>query len=176
MEITLGIGCQAARISQREVRIVDFPQTLIAAVEHRGSPALEHETVKRLIEWRIANHYPPQQYDNYGIHYHDPRNTPAQQYRADFGIAVPEPVAANPQGVINKIIPAGRCAVTRHLGSRETISAAEYLYLGWLPQSGEQAGDFPLFFHYLNVGPEIQPQDMITDVYLPLLEPAPSLE
>lgn len=38
----------------------------------------------------------------------------------------------------------------------------------WLPQTGESPGDFPIFFHYVNVGPNTPEADMITDVYLPL--------
>lgn len=41
-------------------------------------------------------------------------------------------------------------------------------YSEWLPDSGEQLRDYPLFFHYVNVGPDVKPEDMITDVYLPL--------
>ena len=29
-------------------------------------------------------------------------------------------------------------------------------------------GEFPWFFHYVNVGPNVQTHEMITDVYLPL--------
>jgi AraC family transcriptional regulator len=28
--------------------------------------------------------------------------------------------------------------------------------------------DFPIFFHYGNVGPDVKEAEMITDVYLPL--------
>ena len=41
-------------------------------------------------------------------------------------------------------------------------------YREWLPASGEAAGDFPIFFHYVNVGPDVKESEMITDVYLPL--------
>ena len=60
------------------------------------------------------------------------------------------------------------CAVLRHLGSRENVTAASHLYEVWLPESGEAQRDFPMFFHYVNVGPQVQPHEMITDVYLPL--------
>ncbi|MFT7549609.1 MAG: AraC family transcriptional regulator [Candidatus Azotimanducaceae bacterium] len=56
-----------------------------------------------------------------------------------------------------------------HLGSRENVTAARYLYEEWLASSGEQLADFPVFFHYVNVGPNVQEAEMITDVYLPLL-------
>ncbi len=54
------------------------------------------------------------------------------------------------------------------MGSRYSNKAAVYLYENWLPYSGEEAGDFPMFFHYVNVGPNLRYEDMITDVYLPL--------
>ena len=77
-------------------------------------------------------------------------------------------VPPNPQGVINKVIPSGRCAAARHIDSRENVAAAIYLYESWFPGSGVSLRDFPIFFHYVNVGPNIQEQEMITDVYLPL--------
>ena len=43
-----------------EVRIVEFPETNVAAAEHRGPPALEYETSKRLIQWRLRNGISPQ--------------------------------------------------------------------------------------------------------------------
>ena len=50
------------------VEIVDFQDTLVAAVEHRGSPDLEHESVRRLIAWRIGHGYPPEHHRTYGVH------------------------------------------------------------------------------------------------------------
>ena len=151
-----------------EVRIVDFPETKVAAVEHLGPPELEHDTARRLIQWRIENRLSPDRHRTYGVHYTDPRSTPPSDHRVDFCISVDQDVAPNSQGIINKIIPGGRCAVARHLGSRAHNAAAVYLYEVWLPNSGEALRDFPIFFHYVNVGPHVQEQEMITDVYLPL--------
>jgi AraC family transcriptional regulator len=81
---------------------------------------------------------------------------------------VEQDVPPNLHGVVNKTIPGGRCAVARHFGSRADISAASYLYEVWLPHSGEELRDFPIFFHYVNVGPNVREHEMITDVYLPL--------
>ena len=75
----------------------------------------------------------------------------------------------NPQGVSNKVIPGGRCAVVRHLGSHDRIAeSAYYLYREWLPESGEELRDFPMFFHYLNLLPETHEHELVTDIYLPL--------
>ena len=152
-----------------EVRIVDFPETRVAALEHHGPPHLEYDTARRLIAWRLKNGLPPDRHRSYGVHYTDPRSTAPADHRVDFCISVHQDVAPNPQGVINKVIPGGRCAVARHLGSREHNAAAVYLYEVWLPRSGELLRDFPIFFHYVNVGPQLLEHEMITDVYLPLL-------
>ena len=151
-----------------DVRIVDFPATRVAALEHRGPPDQEHETVRRFVAWRIANRLSPDRHRSYGLHYADPRTTAPSDYRMDVCVSVDSPVAANVDGVIDKVIPAGRCAVARHLGSRDDVRAAAYLTETWLPASGETLRDFPLIFHYVNVGPLIAEHDMITDVYLPI--------
>jgi AraC family transcriptional regulator len=150
------------------VRIVDFPETKIAAVEHRGAPDREHETARRLIEWRLEHRLSPERHRTFGIHYTDPRTTAPAEHRVDFAVSYEHEVSPNPQGVLRKVIPAGRCAVARHVGSRESVSAAAYLYDIWFPQSGESLRDFPIFFHYVNIGPSVPEHEMVTDVYLPL--------
>lgn len=151
-----------------DVQIVVFPETTVAAVEHRGSPQLEYEAAKRLVAWRQRNQLDRERHRSYGIHYTDPYTTPPSDHRVDFCLAVEFEVPPNPEGVVNKVIPGGRCAKARHLGSRAHNAAAVFLYREWLPQSGERVGDFPIFFHYVNVGPDVKEHEMITDVYLPL--------
>jgi AraC family transcriptional regulator len=148
--------------------IVDFPDTMVAALEHHGPEHLSYRAAQTFIEWRRANGIGPTQGKTYGIHYSDPVSTLPEDYRLDICVSVDAPVAENPQGVVTKLIPGGRCACVRHHGSRDHVTAAEWLYREWLPASGEELRDFPVYFHYVNVGPGVQPRDMITDVYLPL--------
>lgn len=154
--------------SDIQVRIEQFPETPVAAVEHRGPAEREHESARRLIEWRITNRLAPSNHRSFGVHYTDPRAVPPSEHRVDFCVTYDQPVAPNTLGVVNKVIPASRCAVARHLGSRRFIHAAVFLYREWLPSSGEQLGTFPVFFHYVNVGPDVREEEMVTDVYLPL--------
>lgn len=151
-----------------EVRIVEFPEIRVAVLELHGPPEEQHAAARKLVEWRVANGATPDRHRTFGIHYNDARTTPPADYRVDLCVEVAQAIAPNPQGLVNKTIPACRCAVARHLGSRENVSAAAYLYETWLPDSGEAPGDFPIFFHYVNVGPQARERDMITDVYLPL--------
>lgn len=151
-----------------DVRIVVFPETKVAVVEHRGPPEFEHDTALRLVAWRQRHHLDRRLHRSYGVHYTDPYTTPPADHRVDFCLSIDVDVAPNPEGVINKIIPRNRCALAQHRGSRAHNLATVYLYREWLPQSGESLGDFPIIFHYVNVGPEVKDDEMITDVYLPL--------
>ncbi|MGO1002404.1 AraC family transcriptional regulator [Lysobacter sp. CA196] len=155
--------------------MVEFPETAVACAEHRGPPQLEYETSRKLIEWRIEHRLLPAEHRTYGVHYTDPYTTAPADHRVDFCVSYDRRVSPNAQGVVAKIIPANRCAVARHLGSRAHNAAAVYLLREWLPRSGEALGDFPIFFHYVNVGPNVQEHEMITDVYLPLRISGPVL-
>ena len=151
-----------------KVELIDFPQTLVPALEHHGPESQTYNTSMKFIEWRKENGIGPDKGNTYGIHYTDPKNTFPEDFRLDICVSVEGEIEENPQGVINKVIPASRCAVARHLGSRDHITAAEYLVYDWLPASGEEMGSFPIFFHYVNVGPDVLEHEMITEVYLPL--------
>lgn len=150
------------------VQIVDFPETAVAALEHHGPAHLEHATVRKFIQWRIANGLSPDRHATYGLHYNDPAIVSFSAYRMDVCAAFDQPVEPNRTGVVNKVIAGGRYAMARHVGSREDIPAARYLRDVWLPASGETARPDPMIFHYVNVGPGVAEPEMITDVYLPL--------
>jgi AraC family transcriptional regulator len=152
-----------------DVQIVVFPETKVAAIEHFGPPALEHATARKLIAWKLEQRLlDPLKHRSYGIHYTDPRTTPPSDHRVDFCLSIERDVEPNSLGIVHKVIPRNRCALARDVGSRHDNKAAVYLYERWLPRSGEAPGDFPIFFHYVNVGPNVREEEMITDVYLPL--------
>jgi AraC family transcriptional regulator len=152
-----------------DVQIVLFPETKVAAIEHSRSSALEHDTVRKLIAWKIQQRLlDPLRYRSYGVHYTDPRTTNPSDHHVDFCLSVEQEVGANSFGIVNKVIPRNRCALARDVGSRHNNKAAVYLYEEWLRRSGEVLGNFPIFFHYVNVGPDVREEEMITDVYLPL--------
>ncbi len=156
-----------------DVHIVEFPATRVATIEHRGSPEYEHDTARTLIAWKLSQRFlDPVRFRSYGVHYTDPRTTPASEHRVDFCLSIETDVEPNEFGIVTKTIPANRCALLRDVGSRYDNKAARYLGETWLPLSGERVGTFPLFFHYVNVGPNVREDEMLTDVYLPLARPA----
>ena len=153
-----------------EVKIIDFNETRVAALEHRGAPELVNDSVKEFISWRKQSGFSPINTSlTLGIVYDNPETTKPENFRFDICGSVNAAIPDNPQGVVNKVIPNGRCAVVRHLGPHNRIGeSAYYLYREWLPNSGEELRDFPLFFHYLNLMPETPEHELVTDVYLPL--------
>lgn len=151
------------------VNIVTFPETKVAGISHVGAPSQEHETVRKLIAWKLEHRLLDQErYRSYGLHYADPRAASPSAYRVDFCLSYDDAVEPNPYGIVGMTIPALRCAVARDVGSRLNNRAAQYLYDEWLPHSGEQIAAHPLVFHYVNVGPTVKEHEAITDVYLPL--------
>lgn len=153
-----------------EVSVVAFEATKVAVLEHRGPPELLNDSVLRFIAWRKSSQLSPVKTSKtFGIAYNDPERTEPNAFRFDICGSVTEDVPPNPQGVITKTIPGGRCAVVRHLGSRDRVAESIYpLYREWLPQNGEALRDFPLFFDYLNLSSEVPENALITDIYLPL--------
>lgn len=151
------------------VSIVVFPETRAATISHVGPPWQEHETARKLIAWKLENRLLDQaKYRNYGLHYTNPRNVRPAEHRVDFCLSIDRDIGPNSYGIFESTIPSVRCAMARDIGSRANNQAVRYLFEEWLPSSGETMADFPVIFHYVNVGPNVKAEEAITDVYLPL--------
>lgn len=152
-----------------KVELIDFPETSIAVMEHRGSPNLLGNTIQKFIEWRKINHLPPNKSKTFNLVYDDPAVTVPENFRFDLCCSVDFQVEPNDYGVVSKIIPAGRCAVVRHIGSDDSIGAVvNFLYSKWLLDSDFEVRDFPVFFERVSFFPEVSESEMITDIYLPI--------
>lgn len=159
-----------SRTITMQVRIVDFAEVRLAALEHCGPSSLVNESVRRFIAWRIqSGQSPVASSRSFGIPYGNPDTTPSEAFRFAICGEIQEAVASNKFGVRELVIPGGRCAVVRHTGSPDHIGETIYpVYRDWLPASGEELRDHPLFFHYLSVYPETPQEQWQTDVYVPL--------
>ena len=111
-----------------EVSIFTFPETKVASITYVGFPEQEHETARKLIEWKIKNRLLDQaRYRSYGLHYTDPGTTDPLQHRVEFCLSIEGTVGPNSEGIVERIIPGLRCARARDVGSRADIQAAKYL-------------------------------------------------
>ncbi len=158
------------RIQPMQVRIITVQPVTVAVLEHRGAPALVNQSVQKFIAWRKESGLSPvASSETFGIAYDDPETTPARDFRLDICGSVDSLVPANRFGVITKTIPGGRCAVVRHEGLLENVSASvHHLYRTWLPGSGEELRDHPVYFRYLNLRQNTKEHELLTDVHLPI--------
>jgi len=155
--------------SKQEVSIVEFPETLAATIEHSGHPNKILNTVQTFIAWRRENKVSPAISETYNILINDPEEVEPAEYRMDICASVNTPVEDNDYGVITKTIPAGKCAVFRHVGTDSNLRESfDYLYGEWLPSSGEEVRDYPPFLHRVSLFPDVKESEMVTDIYLPL--------
>ncbi|MBF0460652.1 MAG: GyrI-like domain-containing protein [Magnetococcales bacterium] len=156
-------------MSYTPVKIVDFQETHVAVLEHRGDPALIDHSVRTFITWRRSVGLSPGISATFNIFYGHPTTTAPENFRLDLCAATEHTIAPNDAGIVARLIPGGRCAVLRHTGSDEGLAAAaSYLCRDWLPQSGEERRDFPLYCQRVHFFPEVPATAAITDIFLPL--------
>jgi AraC family transcriptional regulator len=108
-----------------------------------------------------------------GIYYTDPFAVADRDLRS-IACVVSNDVVRQKLGLtapVQKIqIIGGRYAVLHIRGPYASMQAAyKWLFGYWLPQSGFQAADMPVFEEYLNNPRETAPTDLLTDIYLPIL-------
>lgn len=153
-----------------QVEIVEFATTKVAVVEHCGAPERVYESAAKLIAWRKETGLSPvAKARTFGVPYSNPKTTPPDEFRWDVCGEVMAEIEPNRHGVINGVIPGGRCAMFTHKGSHSVMDDSIcQLYDLWLPQSGEELRDYPCFFHYRNFIHEVDEFELLTDVYIPL--------
>lgn len=155
--------------TSRDVLIVDFQETPVAMLTHRGDPARLGDTIRRFIAWRKERGLSPHVSDTYNLFHGNPYETPPSEFRLDLCASTEQPVEPNDTGVVSSVLPAGRCARLRHIGSDDGLDASmSYLYGEWLPANGETLRDFPLFCRRVQFFPDVSEREAITELYLPL--------
>ena len=151
------------------VHVTDFPATRVALLEHRGNVLHLGDSIRKFIEWRRQNGLPPGKSGTFNIIHNDPHETPPEDFRFDFCAATDGAIAPNDAGVVEFVIPGGRCAVLNHRGSDDQLGhSIMHLYSVWLPTSGEELRDFPLFMQRLKFFPDVPDGEAETNIYLPL--------
>lgn len=103
-----------------------------------------------------------------GISHDDPQVTEASRFRYDACMTVDRDVT--PEGDVGKkTIAGGRYAVFVHEGPYEGFEETYGRIFGaWLPESGEQLREEPCFELYLNSPDQTPPEDLRTEIWLPL--------
>jgi len=150
------------------VTIRDVAPIRVAIMQHRGPPATIGATIQRFIGWRKANGLSPETSETFNLFHSDPRTTDPREYRLDLCVGTDRVFGADDQ-IVSGTIPGGRCAVLRVVGNTDDLEpAALYLYRDWLPGSGEEAQDCPLYCQRIAFFPEVPEHEAVADLFLPL--------
>lgn len=151
-----------------DVEITTQPELRAVAVRHVGSYHGISEAFARLgaIAGRAGLGGPGTMM--IALYHDDPRTTPEEKLRSDAALVIPAD-ARVPEGLIEITVPAGRYARTTHVGPYETLGHAWGRLMGeWLPSSGQQPADGASYELYRNNPSNTKPQDLITEMYVPL--------
>jgi AraC family transcriptional regulator len=156
--------------SRDDVTIRDLPPTPVAMMEHRGDPATLDATFERFRAWRKAAGLSPETSSTFTVFRSERRPANPADYSMDVCIGTDRPLEANDTQMKPGVIPGGRCAVLRYPGNTTNLEpAAHYLYRDWLPASGEEAGDFPIYCRRrLSFIPEVAAHEVVVELFLPL--------
>jgi AraC family transcriptional regulator len=160
---------EAPRASWR-IETKRVPAMQMLSIEHRGSYMEIGRSFGALFDRAGAQKLLPSKIRMIGIFYDDPTAVPEDKLRsrATFETINKTEVIAPLERIEIK---GGDYAILRHKGPYADMRAA-YLWLfgTWLPQSGREAADAPVFEEYLNSPTDTPPAGLLTDLYLPLQE------
>ena len=153
-----------------DVTIRDMPPTPVALLEHRGDRATLDQTIQRFIAWRKAAGLSPQTSPTFNIFRSERVPANPADYSMDLCVGTDRPIGPEDAPMQPGVIPGGRCAVFRVVHNAHDLEpAALYLYREWLPASGEEARDFPIYCRrHLNFFPNAAVHDVVVELFLPL--------
>lgn len=153
-----------------DVTIRDMLPTPVAIFEHRGDRANLGATIEQFIAWRKAAGLSPETSPTFNIFRSE--RTPANpaDYSMDLCVGTDQPIDADDGHAKAGLIPGGRCAVLRVYHDTHNLEpAALYLYRDWLPESGEEVRDFPIYCRrHLSILPNAQVHEAVVELCLPL--------
>jgi AraC family transcriptional regulator len=144
----------------------------VAFLRHHGSYLQVGGTWEKFFRLMREGGHLPGTIVMIGICYDDPAMTPAEKIRYDA--CLPVDGDFEPAGEIGvETIAGGLYAVTRHVGRYNELPATHGELLGrWLPLSGYEPRDAPTFEIHINTPRNAAPDELLTDVYVPLAEPS----
>lgn len=151
------------------VEIRTLPATRIAAIPHSGPYPQIGATFAALWQKLQATGLAAQiTGPGIALYYDDPASIPAADLRSHAGVTVAAG-APLPPGFDELILPAGRAAVLTYKGPYSGLREPwSYLYGPWLGGSGALPGDLPPYERYLNDAMTTPPDELLTEIILPL--------
>ncbi|NIM97401.1 MAG: hypothetical protein GTO24_04745 [candidate division Zixibacteria bacterium] len=160
------VGCEKKAELKKpyEIRSKTAEKMTIAYLEHVGPYDQMGNLFYQLREYGASEQLAG---DVVGIYYDDPEKVPAASLRSEIGIVVPEGFQPD-SGYKVKELPAQKVAYAILKGPYGEI-AKEYPYMfEWMEEKGYKLCGAPLREIYLEAGPDIPPEQLVTEVQIPI--------
>jgi AraC family transcriptional regulator len=154
-----------------DVRIETVPPRRVAFMRHVGPYREVGETWGKLMGWAARKGLLGPRTVMLGVAHDDPDVTPPDKLRYDVCVTVDD--SFRPEDEVGvQDVGGGEYAVTTHRGPYETVARTLARLCGeWLPSSGREARSAPCFGIFRNAPPDTNPEDLLTDLHLPLESP-----
>jgi AraC family transcriptional regulator len=151
-----------------DVITAQVPTMNLIAVDHRGSYMSIGKSFDLLFTTLASRNLIRPDLRMIGIYFDDPTSVPEPELKAQAGVAVTDPLAADAP-LTTTYTRSGEYAVLKYKGPYGDMRAAyDWLFGQWLTSSGREAADAPVFEEYLNSPRDTPPTELRTDIYLPL--------
>ncbi|WP_285960788.1 AraC family transcriptional regulator [Pseudomonas tohonis] len=132
------------------IKIETRPAVTLAALAHRGSYQEIGPQFARVFMLTATRGIALPDSIGYGVYLDDPAQVPAHELRSMAGVPV-APDAVLGDELLRFEIPAGRCAVLTYTGPyNEMDKPYSWMFSQWLPTSGHEPANFPMFEMYMN--------------------------
>ncbi len=159
-------GGAKMNVSLREVQ----PMSAIF-VRHTGHYSECGQAWDRLLTWAGARGLLGPGVRFIGICHDDPEVTPPERLRYDACVTVGD-IAGVEDDVGRQVIGGGLYAMATHVGPYDRLGEIYARLCGeWVPRSGYELRSAPCLEEYLNSPESTAPEDLITDIYIPLESP-----
>ncbi|KQW57765.1 MULTISPECIES: AraC family transcriptional regulator [Ensifer] len=150
------------------VSVVTLPERRCASIAHRGSYMEIDRAMARLFTELAARGALPDRPEMIGVFFDDPDLGSEQDLRSRASMPIAGPITFD-LPLTETVLRGGPYARLSYTGPYAAMRGAYRWFLGvWLPGSGHEPDDAPVFEDYLN-DPRLVPQsELRTDIHLPL--------
>ncbi|WP_043612068.1 GyrI-like domain-containing protein [Ensifer sp. ZNC0028] len=150
------------------VVIESLPERRCAGIDHIGSYMEIDHAMGRLFAELVDRHSLPAEPAMLGVYFDDPDLGPEAELHSRACLPVATSVTIDAP-LVETVLRGGPYAKLRYKGPYADMRGAYRWLLGvWLPASGYEPDDAPIFESYLNDPREVPQNELRTDIYLPL--------
>lgn len=150
------------------IEITTSPARRLVVLPHKGAYSAISHAFQKLSTMIGRRGLWPHVQGMVGVYHDDVSQLPEAALHSHAGFFIDDRVAL-PDGMEEMRFSSGRIAVLHFKGPYAGLMAGyQQLYGQWLPGSAEEAADAPPYEIYLNSPMETAPDDLLTDICLPL--------